>query len=1097
MDQQSDRQPREWPEEGGRELTPREQETKEQLRLMDPHLAGLYEHGVRLLRRRPRSGDVFLLAHCGRELSRGALQLLLDEEEPGAFSQELKQEHRPRIAHALDLPEDDPRVDDWYTLHQLFCKWVHWKYPGPSREAVEDVREAFERFTSLLFGRVAPYFSTERELNSLLAIDSPTPAHTRQLRDLQLRLAQRKYFFGRLTNPAWVEHLANAGFFSNSPTRQVNPDQSWRARAWPEGEYLVAVAADARARVANILETVPSSNDNPVVWDIVARGGQRLPPDLAVRLVPGLTNALKTVPTALFSASVVNLAVTLAEAERDEALDLVSHLFYVVSARDVDEKDGRRYTPRTDWIFPRLGLQRYNELCTRVVKALETLDSEQTLRLLLKKIQMVQRLADDLDFRPWWHLERVDAGGRPDSTNAVSALVASTVGLAQRMVQRQPNATEAERVMEAIDPYRGELFSRIRYLVLVRAGNHLQERLDEVLHSNEAPSPGYHAPELAALLRAQFRNASEGARKHYAEAVKAESDPHVQRRILTFFRGDIPEEFEDLAREHGVLGLEPSYREQQMAEVGGHSEAGSWGAPESPVSVDQLSAWTVEEVVAFLCDHRPDQGSESAFGLGRSLAGYAKENGPVAVSVLNRAMEEGVDPNSIEGILDGLGEAAKAEVNLDWRQALSGVGKVIRHVATLDGNRTESVRQWRRAAGRATWLVEEGCHKDSIPSAFAAEMWALLDVATNTSAIWQTGGPRAGSLGAVISAQLNDASGNVADAVLSLALWDYRRRTRTSEGSEQDAARARVAIQQSLLPILGRWLEDEGPNAAIPRAVMGNYLPSLHLLAPEWIDAHAADLFQGAFEDPARRPTWTTYVSRARLYDTVFLGLRSWYTKAAEEAATWIAAMGDAKGTLEPTEKLAVHLVVAFLRGLASVEDEDRLLHTAYANLSCTDWGHAYWAVFRGWTDAEQRVPERWVQRLVDLWEWRILELESDGESDRTIEEAKALWWLFQTPYIEATDLIRLGRATVRLASGRIDIYSGWERMLALAQADADGAFDIAKTVLRAQEYVPVEDVKPFLAQVLMAGSLDTQAHARRLINQLGERGFRELKDLL
>ena len=133
MDQQSGRQPPEWPDDRGRELTPREQETAGQLRLMDPHLAGLYEHGIRLLRRRPGAGDVRLLAHCGRELSRGVLQLLLDDEGPGAFPQELKQEHRPRTAHALDLPEDDPRVDGWYTLHQLFCKWVHWKYPGPSR----------------------------------------------------------------------------------------------------------------------------------------------------------------------------------------------------------------------------------------------------------------------------------------------------------------------------------------------------------------------------------------------------------------------------------------------------------------------------------------------------------------------------------------------------------------------------------------------------------------------------------------------------------------------------------------------------------------------------------------------------------------------------------------------------------------------------------------------------------------------------------------------------------------------------------------------------------------------------------------------------
>ncbi len=1063
---------------------------------MDPQLADLYEHGIRLLRQDPRPGDVYLLAHCGRELSRGVLDLLL-EDETGVSSQQLGSEHRPRIARALGLPETDPRVDGWYKLHRRFSDLAHWKYPGPSREEVGSVRDAFERLTSLLYGRVAPYFGTESELDSLLTVGAPTPAHVTQLRDLQLRLAQRQYFFGRLTNPAWVEHLANEGFFSNPPVRQVNPDQSWRARPWPEGDYLVNAATDAPDTVASILEAVPSSNDNPVVWDSVARAARRLPPDLAVRMVPSLTNALKTVPTELFSRSVVDLAVALAERKRYEACDLVGHLFHVADSRDLPDGLVVRYTTRTDWIFPRLRHHRYDQLCSRVVSALESLNSERTLCLLLKKIQRVQRLADDQGFRPWWHLERLEAGRRPASRDMLSALVASVLGLAQRMADDGRDAGGAERVMEAIDSHQGESFSRIRHLVLARVGHQLRERLDQVLQSEEALNPAYRVPEFAALLRTQFRNASEGARKRYAEAVRAESESHVQRRILTFFRGEVPEEFADLAREHGVLGQEPSYQEQQMAEVGGYSEAGSWSPDESPVSADQLSAWTVDEVVAFLSDFQPNRGSESVSGLQANLTVYAQENAPDAVSVLNRAIEEVVSPSRIEGILDGLGEAAKKGADLDWQHTLSGVRKVVRHVATLDRDGVESFARWRRAVGRAMWLVEQGCRKDAIPSAFADEMWDLLNEATTISAVSQTEGPLSASLAAVITTQLNDTSGNVASAVLSVALWDYRHRTRIPDSSDEAKARARRAVQQSLLPILDRWLQDEGPCAVVPLALVGDYLPQLHLLAPEWIEAHESDLLQGGTEDPARRPTWTTYVSRARLYDTVFLALRPWYVRAAEDVAGWASATGDARKTLEPSQRLAVHLVVAVLRGLVAVGDEDRLLETAYANLAPSDWDHAYWTVFLGWTDAEQPPPESWVQRLVDLWEWRIRELDKDEASDHTVEEAETLWWLFQTPYIAAPDLIRLGRATVRLARGRVSVHSVWECMPVLAETDADGAFDIAKTLLRAPEYVPVEDVRPVLAHILMAGSPETRAHAQRLINRLGELGFRQLKDLV
>ena len=1124
MEEKIDRQAPERLEDDVSILTANEQATAAQLRLMDPQLAGLYERGIRLMSQIHQPENVYLLAHCGRELSNGVLQLLLDEgglptslqedehrgRIAGAFHalQSLLDEeglatpvqggmHRPLIAHALGLPDDHPRVNAWYEVHRYFTDDVHWRRLGPSADVV---RGAFARFSSLLYGLIAPYFDTESELDSLLEVELPTVEHARRLNDLLFRLGQRNYFFGRLTNPAWVEPLADAGFFSNPPDRQVNPDESWSARAWPEGNYLVEAAAGAPAAVAAALEAVPLSNDNPAVWDIVARAARQLPPDLAVRMVPSLTNALETVPARFFSESVLDLAVVLAEAGQSEAFDLASYLLYVADARELGEKEGLQYRSRTDWVFPRFGYHSHDELFTRIATALETLDVKRTLGFLLEKTHRVQRLADNLALGLWWCHRRVDTGGRTHSDDVVAMLVASATGLAHRLAAK--GLKDAEWVMEAIESRHGEFFARIRLLVLAEAGNHLQDRLDQVLKSEEARNPGYPATELAALLRAQFNNASGDARKEYADAVKAESDRRWQRRVLAFFRGDIPEELQDLARELGVVGVKPSYEQQQLAEVGVSSNGVSSGWGESPVSAEQLSAWTFGEVVAFLREWRPSERFGSAFELQGSLATYATKNARVALSVLNRAVEDGVHPSAIEGILDGLGEAAKAEAGLDWGEALAGVGRVMRHVTTLDVNGTQSIEQWRRTAGRGARLIEEGCRKNSIPFELAPEVWTLLDEATRVPAIWRVEHYQQRSLGAVITAKLDDASGHVANAVMSAALWDYRCRTRGSDGSEEKRAQARGGIQEPLLPILDRWLEDERPNAAVPRAVMGDYLSQLHLLAPEWIEAHAPDLFHGGLEDPMTRPTWTTYVSRGPLCGTVFDALRPWYARAAKKAAVWAAAAGDVVGTRDPTQKLAVHLIVAFLRQLVSVGDEDGLLETAYENLSPSDWGHAYWAVFRDFTDAKEPVSESLVQRLVDLWEWRILELQKDEGSDRTVEEAKALGWLFRTPHIPAADLIRLGQATARLARGHIEMYSRWEHMLVLAQSDPDGAFDIANSVLRAQlrsgvAYVAVEEVRPFLQHVLMAGSPETQDRARNLINELGERGFRELKDLL
>ena len=108
MEEKIDRQAPERLEDDVSILTANEQATAAQLRLMDPQLAGLYERGIRLMSQIHQPENVYLLAHCGRELSNGVLQLLLDE---GGLPTSLQEdEHRGRIAgayHALQSLLDE------------------------------------------------------------------------------------------------------------------------------------------------------------------------------------------------------------------------------------------------------------------------------------------------------------------------------------------------------------------------------------------------------------------------------------------------------------------------------------------------------------------------------------------------------------------------------------------------------------------------------------------------------------------------------------------------------------------------------------------------------------------------------------------------------------------------------------------------------------------------------------------------------------------------------------------------------------------------------------------------------------------------------
>lgn len=1128
-----------------RHLTARERDTSGALARWNSDLAGLYAHGLALAPDAERPGHAYLLTYIGREVSRAVIRHLLEErglDDSDVDHEEIPQreKHQPRgddfrrsIGRALQLPPSDPRVNEWSRLSRHFATWEKYRYGGPPPT---EVRDAFERLSTLLFGCVAPYYSTEARLDALLAIKEPTDGDAKRLRELQLRPGQRRYFFGQLDNGKWVRHLANEGFFENPPGRQVNEDGSWSPRAWAEGYYLVRAAPDAPADVAEVLSLIPATNDNPDVWDSVAKAASRLPPDLAADLVPRLTEALKSrlEPTFL-TESVVALISSLAASGSRQACELADYLLYIESVTTADPADDR-YRYQTGWAIPRFGGFDRQELMFRLVSALEGMDPEAALRFLLRKIRFIQSLVQALPWgleskRPFPSavesalLDALSDNGNDLSEHTVTMLARAAIGLAQRLAIKGPE--DAARVVSLIEKCDGPFFVRLRYLVLSEAGHHLPDRLDDFLESADARDPGHQAVEVAAILRRQFGNASHKARKAYAEALEqgtARGDLHAalenwygraptddeiedsirewQRRILTFFRGDFPEELQPLAEKLGLTEVTPSFGDQQTAEGGPYAQ-NPRATYIDPARGPNLHGWSVEGVNAFLRDWLPGNDIDSSFALQASISDYSMEDPARGLEVLALSLEGGVDPVAIERILSGVGEAVSSGSELDWSVALAGVGQLVRRVAALDMSGARRLMQWRRAVDYGARLIEEGCDADAVPETHASGVWKVLGEAAALRPVWQEPCPDGDTyLDGITTAVNSDATGSIARALIAAGLWQYRFGLRAAgEPSEEPKAQVRAGVQKELVPILDRLIDDPGPNWAIPMAAIGERLPCLYLLVPEWLEDHVGDLLQCGLQDPVGRPTWTAYMVRNRLYDAVFHALRPWYVTAVKNAHMWNANLMEADPQSDRvTRHLAGHLVMAVLRGSLKRDEEDRLLEIAYSNLSASDWAHAYFEVVTDWRRGDGPVPATLVNRLVSHWEWRVSELGKRLDSEATVEEAKALGRFLHTSHIPDEDVLRLGHETARLARGRLML--DWEGLLGLAQSDPDGAFAIAETVLRASlkaphPYVPVDDVKPLLALVLTTGDANTQDGVRELSHRLGERGYRDFKDLL
>jgi hypothetical protein len=325
----------------GRRLSANEQATISELRRLDPELAGLFERGLSLADEIEQPGVRYLVAHIGREVSRATISSLTGETTvepmPVADDAERDSRFRKKIAAVLDLPEAHPNVAAWFRSHQVLVGGVHWRHPTPSASVV---RESFLTLGGLLFGRIAPYFDTQAELDQLLQIQAPTIEEAERLQRCTVRYTQRRYFFTRLSEAGWLPQLAAAGFFRNPPDRLMHADGSWSIQQWPEGDALARLAGSAPEVAISEFATVPRVNQNPAVWKAIVVAALAMTPADALRQIPLMVHGLKSAPPVLFQRSVIEVIERLAEAgHRDAAFGLTDALLFVrgASARKAKE----------------------------------------------------------------------------------------------------------------------------------------------------------------------------------------------------------------------------------------------------------------------------------------------------------------------------------------------------------------------------------------------------------------------------------------------------------------------------------------------------------------------------------------------------------------------------------------------------------------------------------------------------------------------------------------------------------------------------------------------------------------------------------------
>jgi len=604
-----------------------------------------------------------------------------------------------------------------------------------------------------------------------------------------------------------------------------------------------------------------------------------------------------------------------------------------------------------------------------------------------------------------------------------------------------------------------------------------------------------------------------------------------QRRRLRWFHDRIPDLLAPLAGALEVSPRIPSARDQALDEVGSWSGGVSSLGYRSPTTADALAAMSSPEAIAdYLRTWHPSAGvspveEPSREGLEQALTLFVTKHPANAAALAQLLPGAALAPGYLAAVLAGFEAVADAGQSLPWPEVVALVEYVLseadRTFSTVWDGGADS-RAWRNAAYAVADLLRKACANNVVPVDSQADVWRLAQAIVRSPVTWgelQSSGrpirvdsePREEVLGDLESAALNSLQGHVVWMLIDVALWDFRRLEQreesdakgatTGEGQRHYEFRDASATASRVVPLVESCLQHADRSGRLAQTMLGDFIPQLMLVARRWVLDHVYTLFADGASSPGQHPTWGAYLARAGFYDSVFRDLREWYLRAADEAPD--PTPGSERSDWSVSRNLAQHTIIAVVRGAATVGDQDGLVERVFSRVRVQDRAHAYWCIFRHWSDAKAPVPDDFVRRLVAFWEWRVSVLETQAESQERTDEADGLAWFLRTPYIKAADAIRLGLRTLGLVRGNWPMGAlAWERLGELAQHDPAGTFELAELLARRAlrtdyPYLPYPQVAPPLRAALAVRDSNMRSRVRRLINDLGERGLLEFGELL
>lgn len=858
-----------------------------------------------------------------------------------------------------------------------------------------------------------PFYSRIPVLENLREQLDPTMDSAKVIVKYSNEWAYNRFFFDGLNNSAWITPLFETGFFFTPPDFiEVKPG-SFQLPGWPGGEYLARFASQYEEIVASVVQSTRTEN-----WRV-----QEILVDALLKISPGKTAALIPAVDAWlsgrFSHMLPNKLIPLADYLLENgwveaATQILEYVITPVLPPYQSELSKYRsailFRSEHFWVKEYYKNQLPKLIQLKPVNVALVFD-----RQIKKAIELTkQAYPEDAELQVGYYW-RMDFPNRFSDLGDADVLDILIDGLLDSLAEVcKQNIEAGKRFLTNYLNSEHIIFRRIALYTLRKFGQNYPGLVNQTLLLREYLEKNEYADEYRGLMRDQFNTASEEVRSqiiswilsfpsfletkalNHAKWINEEITEEYRRKykedwqlfhleiIRDFLAGDALSRLNELTALHG----KPDITERPAIVTT------SWGRVQSPISAEDLSQKSFEEIKQYFLTYVPEDvflnPRESLAQTFQKLVSEDPEKFNVFASFLtDPAIRFVYVHHYLSGVRDGI-------ENKDGKLTNEILGLCEYIMAQKDapfvGSSGDHEPGLYAAQMEVAHLLEEALHSD-VPYLTRDQLdriRALLIKLAHHSDLESDADSNTGL--DPFTQSLNCIRGEAMHGILHYSLYLSRQQDKLS-GEKSKEGHLEPEIQQILDEKLDLTTD---PSIAV-HSVYGAFVPQLYFLSHEWLENNLLKIFpEDENRDAFWKSAWYAYIIASNMCRDVFKLLIPQYQRGLRLLSQ---PQGEEKRLSgSPHERLTQHIMFAYLAGLTDFGHDNKLLDLFFENAPDSIRAQGVFLLSQVLENDKPTFEDILWKKCWILWQKRLEYAESQEVNRNTQEISNYMRWLAHSP---------------------------------------------------------------------------------------------------